>query len=166
MSSSDERLRRIQRRHSERVQSPNRRYSRPIIDVDRSGMIKLSTLQSLIFEWKSAKELGKNPLFLSNPYRSGWRCLSIRLLRYTREGLLQRRRVGRCYEYKISLKGEDRLCYLWDKFGSLSPPPDWRSNGRLGEIQYELAQARRKLEVRMLKDSIDRIRSEKRARIL
>jgi len=131
-----------------------RKYPIPLMKIDRSGMIKLLTLETLIFEWKSAKELLNDSIFETYIYLSDWRCLSMRLLRYYRQGLLQRKKVGHCYKYKLSIKGEDRLYYLWNKFNLLSPPPDWELKGRIGEIQYQLARARGKLAIQMLKDSL------------
>ena len=42
----------------------------------------------------------------------------MRLMRYHRDGLLARKRRGKRFEYQITVKGEERLMYLWKKHGS------------------------------------------------
>ena len=140
-----------------------RKYPIPLMKIDRSGMIKLLTLENLIFEWKSAKELLNDSIFETYIYLSDWRCISMRLIRYYRQGLLRRKKVGHCYKYKLSIKGEERLYYLWNKFNLLSAPPGWELMGRIGEIQYQLARARGKLAIQMLENSLTkRIEQTKR----
>ena len=120
-------------------------------DVDLSGRIKMETLEQVYLSqitegWCSAPNLhvvlGEGHL-----YRSGWRCISIRLLRYCRQGLLLRRRNGRRYEYRLSEKGEDRLLYLYEKF---SLRPGWEFRGNLGRIEKELAKTRRRITLKIL----------------
>ncbi len=47
--------------------------------------------------------------------------VSMRLLRYTKQGLLMRRRGKRGYEYAITMRGEERLLHLWRSKGLLDP---------------------------------------------
>ena len=114
--------------------------------VDRSGIIKIKTLENLVFNgiqnWVSAKELSMNPVFDAYPYLSGWRCLSIRLQRYWRQGLLERKRFGRCFKYRITFKGAQRLCYLWRKHGLLSSPKDASLTDEERETKTRLAEIR------------------------
>lgn len=45
----------------------------------------------------------------------------MRLLRYTKQGLLMRRRGRRGYEYTITRRGEEWLLHLWRSKGLLDP---------------------------------------------
>ena len=125
-----------------------RKYPVPLDDVDLSGRIKMETLEEvfleeLIYGWCTAKDLFKYTVLGAEPYQSKWRCISIRLLRYHRSGLLTRRRKGRRFEYRLSEKGEDRLHYLWTRFNRLKPKPGWESKRRMGEIERELTELTR-----------------------
>jgi len=78
----------------------------------------------------------------------------MRLLRYAREGLVQRRRrqgQSKTYEYSITRKGEDRLVHLWKALGFLKVPEDWRSQGELGRLDKELAERRRQIAIGILR---------------
>jgi len=140
----------------------HRKYPIALDDVDLSGKIKMMTLEWVLLKqnikgWCSVMDLYRNPIFrLDHFYLSGSRCISIRLLRYYRAGLLQRRRKGRIFEYRLSRKGEDRLLYLWEKLGCLKPPLNWESEGRLGIIEKELAEKRNFLAIQLLENQIQR----------
>lgn len=130
----------------ERKDKKNRKFPQPLMHVDKSGIIKVKTLEFFVFDythdWKSAKEFSKDPVFEAYLYCSGWRCLSIRLQRYWRQGLIDRKRFGRCYKYKLAFKGEQRLCHQWKKLGLLSPPTDVTSTDGERNVNTKLAEIR------------------------
>jgi len=89
---------------------------KPMRKPDRSGKIKMQTLQHMeLNPWCSALEMSRDPIFSVPSYSPVEKLLSIRLMRYYREGLLQRRRRKRGFEYHLTGKGEDRLIFLWHK---------------------------------------------------
>lgn len=65
----------------------------------------------------------KNDSLASNLERLIPRSKSVpmRLLRYTNQGLLMRRKGKRGYEYAITMRGEERLLHLWRSKGLLDP---------------------------------------------
>jgi hypothetical protein len=91
----------------------------------------------------------------------------MRLLRYERQGLLIRYKItGTLTKYKLSQKGENRLMYLWKKFGLLTPPPEWQSMGEEGKIGKELADARSSLCSGILEDQMERLLENRPLRAL
>jgi hypothetical protein len=88
--------------------------------VDRSGRIKQHTLESFLLHsgWHKPNELVDDPALgvMWEPAASS-RKIQMRLTRYTRQGLLSRRKARRGYEYSLARGGENRLMYLWQKFG-------------------------------------------------
>ena len=109
--------------------------------IDRSGKVKMLTLETIYLIQSSKKWCTVEDLFreledvAASPFESGRRGVSMRLLRYERQGLLLRIKIrGRLTEYKLSQKGEDRLMYLWNKFKLLAPPPEWQSMGKEGKV--------------------------------
>ncbi|MFQ5969418.1 MAG: hypothetical protein ACE5J2_02855 [Nitrososphaerales archaeon] len=99
-----------------------KKLPRRMICPDLTGKLKINTLEFFAFNhgWHSSKVLYCNPVLRGLYFvGSGWRCLSMRLLRYYRDGLLLRRRGSRSFEYCITWKGEDRLIHLWKKLGYL-----------------------------------------------
>jgi len=85
---------------------------------DISGRIKMHTLDDFELHpgWRSPKQVADSMHLHDRLYRSKWRVHSIRLNRYCRIGLLDRRRRSRGYEYRLTEKGEHRLLYFWKKF--------------------------------------------------
>jgi len=82
----------------------------------------------------------------ASPFESGRRRVSMRMLRYRRDGLLIRMKIkGRLTEYKLSERGENRLIHFWKKFGLLTPPPEWQLMGEKGRTAKELADLRMSL---------------------
>jgi hypothetical protein len=123
-----------------------RKFPLPL-DPDLTGKVKMETLQFFAFSlgWHSPKDAYADP-FLEEPlYESEWRCLSIRLLRYYRQGLLRRRRRSRSFEYSITTKGEDRLIYLWEKLGYLD------FDRKLTEPEKRLVEIRARKAISILK---------------
>lgn len=57
-------------------------------------------------------------LFSSNLHPDQ-RAVQMRLMRYARQGILQKRKSesGKGFEYRITERGEQRLYYLYEKFG-------------------------------------------------
>ena len=137
------------------------KFPRPIMQVDRSGRIKQKTLESLLFlkysnptEWFSPKGLLSDSEFARYPYLSGWRCISQRLLRYTRQGPLERKKFGRCFKYRLTRRGEDRLEYLWKKFQLLSPSTDQTLSEEARQAKNRLYKGRLYLGIRMNQDRL------------
>jgi hypothetical protein len=130
---------------------------------DLSGKVKMETLEAVLIEqtmndWCSPKKLYEESILGIKILFSEWRCISIRLLRYYRQGLLRRRRKCRGYEYQLSDRGERRLVYFYRKFNCLQPPPGWEFNGRLGELDKELAEQRGKLAIQILEAQSERLK--------
>lgn len=85
----------------------------------------IKTLEHFAFtrEWHTKEQ------FLEDPTVAEWENptpgtrVNVRLLRYTRAGLLSRRRNERKYqyEYRLSPKGEDRYIYMLKDRGLLNP---------------------------------------------
>jgi hypothetical protein len=99
-----------------------KRNTLEFMDVDRSGRVKADTLEFFLINpgCHSVKTLNSDPI-LCNPYTPEVDSyLQMRLLRYTRDGLLKRQKVSRRYKYIITERGEDRLFYLWKKLGYLN----------------------------------------------
>jgi hypothetical protein len=102
-----------------------KKYSFPTFKVDLSGAIMLQTLEHFAFTsgWSTKKQFLEDPTVAAweNP-TSGTR-VNVRFLRYTRAGLLQRRRTGGRYEYeyRLSSKGVDRYVFML-KSGHLLDP--------------------------------------------
>jgi hypothetical protein len=88
-------------------------------DSEEEGAIKMDTLEYFVGfpGWHGPAELKDNPVLADSLLLKGSRAIQMRLLRYSKQGLLSRRRAPRGYEYMITMKGEDRLFYLWNKFG-------------------------------------------------
>jgi hypothetical protein len=96
---------------------------------DRRGNIKLETLIYFFIikkDWVSAKDLLNDStvqvympdieaLYSDSPLNE--KCLSMRLLRLHKQGLLDRIRRGHKFLYKLTTKGEDRAVYLNRKLG-------------------------------------------------
>lgn len=97
----------------------------PTFEVDLSGDIMIKTLEHFAFtrKWHTKEQ------FLADPAVAEWENptpgtrVNVRLLRYTRAGLLNRRRnEGRYeYEYRLSPKGVDRYIYMLKDRGLLNP---------------------------------------------
>jgi len=102
-----------------------KKYPFPTFEVDLSGDIMLNTLEHFAFtnEWNTKKQ------FLEDPVVAGWENpepgtrVNVRLMRYTRAGLLQRRRSGGKYEYeyRLSPKGLNRYVFMLKSRGLLDP---------------------------------------------
>ena len=102
-----------------------RRYPYPpSYRVDRSGYVKLRTLESFVLgePWQTCKsfldDVTSEKLESLFPHTA---TVQMRFIRYTRAGLLERRRVGKEYEYGITVKGEKRWIFLAGKMGLLDP---------------------------------------------
>ena len=136
------------------------------MNVDRSGKIKAMTLELFIFpilrDWRSAKELYDSSFFEALPYQSNWRSMSMRLLRYYRQGLLERKRYGRCYKYKLTFHGERRLNHLWEKFGMRAPPTDPSLTEEHKNAKMKLTQIRLRAGIRMDMDRKLRLQQQMR----
>lgn len=131
-----------------------KKFPFPRVPVPTFDEAKMKTLAYFAVTpgWHSVKQ------FLNDPLASegeslvlGTRSVPMRLFRYTRQGLLRRRRGRRGYEYEIAMRGEERLLHLWRKNGLLDP--------QKGKIESE----RNALEVRL---KVENVLLEKHARIL
>lgn len=134
------------------------------MDIDRSGRVKMDTLEIVylvqsVEDWCTVEDVYQElEEMATSPFESGRRGVSMRLLRYKRQGLLIRRKIGgRLTEYKLSQKGEDRLIYFWKKFKLLKPPTGWQSMGEGGIIRKKLADERFSLYQEILSSQIKRL---------
>lgn len=101
-----------------------RRYPFPPYDLDQASIVRLRTLEFFVFNegWHTAEELrGDVVLGKWEPLFPRSMAVQIRFLRYTRSGLLERKRRGHHYEYAITMKGERRWIYLLRSRGLLEP---------------------------------------------
>ncbi len=100
-----------------------RRFPVPRFGVDRTGATKSRSLEffALDTSWHSAREFCSSPIANEFLGLEALKTVEMRLLRYSRAGLVKRRRRKRGYEYSISLLGEERLVYLWERLGYLNP---------------------------------------------
>lgn len=143
-------------------------YRTSLMEIDRSGKVKMETLETIYLvqsykKWCTVEDVYQ---FLESlaaePFASGRRGVSMRLLRYNRQGLLIRRKIrGRLTQYKLSQKGEDRLIYFWNKFKLLVPPPGWQFMGEEGRVEKELAVHRVALHSEILANQIDRLQKNR-----
>ena len=101
-----------------------RRYPFPWVKPDRSGMVATQTLEYFVHHPTShtASELLRDPV-LGNMLAAdgGDKAIRMRLLHYTRQGLLAREWESGEYRYRITRSGENRLIFLWDQAGLLDP---------------------------------------------
>jgi hypothetical protein len=106
-----------------------KKYPFPTFGVDLSGDIMLGTLEYFAYAggWRTKKQ------FLEDFGVASWENptpgtrVNVRLLRYTRAGLLERRRTRKKtrkryeYEYMLSPKGLDRYIFKLKSRGLLNP---------------------------------------------
>ena len=142
-----------------------------LLDVDRSGRVKMETLEIIyrvqsLKKWCSVYDVFWELEYMgASPVESGRRGVSMRLLRYKRQGLLIRMKIrGKSTKYKLSQKGEDRLTYFWEKFELLDPPPGWESMGEEGRLRKELADERFLISDKILSNQIKRLENDKSLR--
>ena len=112
----------------------------------------LYTKEASSKEWVSSKEIYYGSILETHPYLSGWRCNSMKLLRYTDQGLLKKKRFGRPWKYQLTAKGKKRLQYLWRKFGSLSFPHDPTLTAEQREVKNKLVEKKLYLNSKMDED--------------
>lgn len=125
-------------------------YPFPHVKPDRSGRVKMETLQYFDSHpgGRSATEMLRDPVLGAKVAGDGGdRALRMRLLRYSRDNLLRRRRKGGEYWYEITPSGEKRLIYLWEKNGQLSPD-NATSLAAIDEMELKLARAKSILAAR------------------
>lgn len=102
-----------------------KKYPFPTYEVDLSGGVMLNTLEHFAHttRWHTKKQFLRDPMVADWEIPTPGKRVNVRLLRYTRAGLLsRRRREGRYeYEYRLSPKGEDRYIYILKSGGLLDP---------------------------------------------
>jgi hypothetical protein len=110
-----------------------RKFPLSLRDSEESSTIKRDTLEYFAYSrgWHIPQELEEDPVLAGPQSPNKSRAIQMRLLRYSRQCLLSRRKAPRGYEYEITMKGEDRLFYLWDKLGDIS------ANGELTPEEAE-----------------------------
>ena len=119
-----------------------------------SNTTKRDTLEYFAYNqgWHSPRDLeeGGDPRLSSIRSPEESKAIQMRLLRYSRQGLLSRRRRNRGYEYAISMKGEDRLFYLCDKLGETStkkgglPPEEKEKMTNRLNLKLSILEARKR----------------------
>jgi hypothetical protein len=157
--------------HIESSANDNFTYRTSLMDVDRSCRVKMETLESIYLvqsfkDWCTVEDVYRELEYVAaSPFESGRRGVSMRMLRYKRQGLLIRRKIGsRLTEYKLSQKGEDRLIYFWKKFNLLDPPLGWQFMGEEGRLGKELADERNLLYKEILSNQIERLKKNRQLR--
>lgn len=95
--------------------------------------------------WHASKQVEKDLMLgrLKMPEQS--RAIQMRLLRYSRQGLLARRRVERGYEYRLTTKGENRLFYFWEKL----PEPN---DSKASDLEVQRFEQRLSLKLSLLEN--------------
>jgi hypothetical protein len=111
--------------------------------VDRTGKAKRDTLEYFLFHpgRHTPQERNADP-YLGGADEIGEAAIQMRLLRYVGMGLLAREKVSRAWEYALTVRGEDRLLWLWNKFGVEEPPKDMTPEERevrVQEIRHRIA---------------------------
>jgi hypothetical protein len=99
-----------------------KRPSVPLVNLDRSGRVKADTLEFFATKpgWHSPSDLRVDPVLGAiYPRFPDNKSIQMRLMRYSRLGILKRRRAGRKYFYSITQAGKKRLVYFWEKLGYL-----------------------------------------------
>lgn len=100
-----------------------RKYPFPSYTVEPNEA-KLQTLEYFVVTpgWHSAEEVRNDSL------ASGWegaapesRSVKMRLMRYSRMGLLAKMKKGRRFDYRVTTRGQERLLHLWRARGLLDP---------------------------------------------
>jgi hypothetical protein len=92
------------------------------VNLDRSGRVKADTLEFFATKpgWHSPSDLRVDPVLGAiYPRFPDNKSIQMRLMRYSRLGILKRRRAGRKYFYSITQAGKKRLVYFWEKLGYL-----------------------------------------------
>ena len=120
-----------------------KRFPYPALFVDKTGRVKRDTLEYFLIHpgLHTPQELNADP-YLGSADETREAALQMRLLRYVAMGLLTREKVSRAWGYALTMRGEDRLLWLWDKFGVEEPPKDMTSEERefrVKEIRHRIA---------------------------
>lgn len=141
------------------IEKTERRYPFPSFEPDRSGEVAALTLKYFVTHPTShtATELTKDPILGNMLARDrGDRALRVRLLRYSRHGLLRRKRERGEYHYEITKFGENRLIYLWERAGLLDPAKA-DSDGAREEmkVRLELVRSILKAQEKQLVEEIE-----------
>jgi len=143
----------------EDIEKTERRYPFPSIEPDRSGKVAALTLEYFVSHPAShtATELTEDPTLGNTLARDmGDKALMVRLLRYSRQGLLRRKREGGQYRYEITRRGEKRMIYLWERSGLLDPANvDSDAAREEMKLRLELVKSILKMQERKLKEEIE-----------
>lgn|GEM_PF-5153250 len=120
-----------------------KRFPYPAPFVDRTGKVKRDTLEYFLIHpgLHTPQELNADS-YLGSANETGEAALQMRLLRYVAMGLLAREKVSRAWGYALTMRGEDRLLWLWDKFGVEEPPKNMTPVERefmVKEIRHRIA---------------------------
>jgi hypothetical protein len=149
----------------EDTEKRERRYPFPGFEPDRSGEVAALTLKYFVTHPTShtATELTKDPILGNMLARDrGDRALRVRLLRYSRQGLLLRKRERREYHYEITKFGENRLIHLWERAGLLDPAKaDSEVAREEMKVRLELVRSILKAQEKQLTEEIERRRMRK-----
>ena len=149
----------------EDTEKTERRYPFPNFEPDRSGEVAALTLEYFVTHPTShtATELTKDPVLGNTLARDqGDRALRVRLLRYSRQGLLRRKRERGQYHYEVTRRGENRLIHLWERAELLDPAKaDSEAAREEMKARLELVKSILKAQEKQLLEEIERKRIRK-----
>lgn len=129
------------------------------LDSPKANEAKMLTLEFfLVFPgWHTAKELIRDPVVGSIYSADGTtRAVQMRLMRYSSMGLLERQREQGEYRYAITSKGEDRLFFLWGKYGHLDTKKEGLSAEEMDWMMGRLSIIISALERRLVRIRLER----------
>ena len=106
---------------------------------------KMLTLESFVDDWHDVGYLLEREVPYPKPRRLAWINASMRLMRYHKAGLLDRRRWGHRYQYILTARGHKRLFNLWERLGALNPPAPSEGDDELIQLRRKLAEERSEL---------------------
>ena len=127
-------------------------------------VLKEIVLETFRIEWHDAIYFSQRNLELVL-YPSDLSRVSMRLLRYYRQGLLARRRKFHRFEYILTSKGKYRLLYLWEKLGMLKIPPWDDEEPELSQVKTDYAKMMIKL-ANSIREGLDSEKREKEHRLI
>jgi len=115
---------------------------------------KMLTLESFVDDWHDVGYLLEREIPYPKPRRLAWINASMKVMRYHKAGLLDRRRWGHRYQYVLTERGRRRLLNLYEKLGALNPPAPSEGDDELARVRRGLANERSKLAFSVKTDLI------------
>ena len=125
--------------------------------ITKEEVLSALVAAGALTEYVTVKDLLEHP-FLSN---TNHKALGVRLLRYSRQRLVRKKRLGREHEYRLTRKGFKRLIYFYDKRKTEREIQEFKRmlKQRYNElIMLKILETKREREKRELRDLIELIK--------